>query len=109
VGRVFAFTAFTINLASWKPDPKSSLSPSLHAVEKLKAAKGNNLYYAAVGTKEQPLHDIPEQGIPIIPADIGLRIRLPDLAIECSEKGFTDYRSVYARELLEEIEYCSIS
>jgi len=83
-----------------------------HVVERLSALacrRGTkNHYYAAIGTKGNPPGGVAGASIPILPADIGLRISLPGLGIECSDQGFRDCRSVYAHEVMEEVEYCAM-
>jgi len=62
-------------------------------------------YYAAVEVEGRPPQSTSDEGIPILPADIGLRVRLPDLHIWCEQEGFVESDRVYAKEVLEEIEY----
>ena len=72
------------------------------------ARRGGKPYYAAVELEGKPPACPPADGIPILPADIGLRIRLPDLHIECGRSDFVEPNRVYAKEVLEEIEYSKI-
>ena len=77
--------------------------------EKLKA-KGCPEYYAAVQIPDEEKPSMPskENKIPIIPADISLRIKLPDFGIYTESKGkniWSDYKNIYAKEVLERIDY----
>jgi hypothetical protein len=63
-------------------------------------------YYAAIKDKRDACYWGRRDGIPIFPADITLRIRLPDLYIKTNNPSFEDYHMVYAQESLEQIDYC---
>ena len=65
-------------------------------------------YYAAVEVDGKPPQSSTPEGIPILPADIGLSVRLPDMRIKCGDGGFVEFNKVYAKEVLEEIEYQEI-
>jgi hypothetical protein len=74
---------------------------------------GCNKYYAAIQMPgSSQLQDFPRNGIPIIPADISLRIQLPNLQIftqnDPNQGLWSDFHKVYARESLERIDYFEI-
>jgi ribonuclease BN (tRNA processing enzyme) len=72
----------------------------------------NRKYHAAVADDSGYFRPCPEEVIVLIPADIGLRVRLPDLSIfvpSASEKGeFISFKEVYAMESIEQIDYMPI-
>ena len=65
--------------------------------------QGCSRYFAAVKGAEVPAAD----QIPIFPADVGLRIRLPDLGIWVLSEGFVDAKDARAHEYPDRIEYVS--
>jgi hypothetical protein len=74
--------------------------------------KGFSKYYAAVQMPELGIPtEFPIYGIPIIPADISLRIQLPNFeirALKDSNEIWANYNLIYAKESLERIDYFGI-
>jgi ribonuclease BN (tRNA processing enzyme) len=88
---------------------KGRTSLTKYVVERLHAV-GCYQYYAAVKPNIDEIAKPLAANIPIIPADICLRVRLPDLAIRVvnnTAKGepFRHFKEIYADESLESIYY----
>jgi len=72
-------------------------------------------FYAAVADLDgrSPREACPDGAVVLLPADIGLRIRLPDLHVFAGRIGaqghFRDYHQVFAREDMEQIHYLPLT
>lgn len=79
-----------------------------YVADELNGARGlANRFYAAVAGSEDKPPVCPDGAIVILPADIGLRIRLPDMAV-FAQGRFIDCQRVFARECGERIDYLTI-
>ncbi len=69
-------------------------------------------FHAAVATPNRKPPRCTDEAVVILPADIGLRLRLTDLAVFVespgAQGGFHDYRETYAAEQGERIDYLAV-